>query len=468
MNPVERLMKDLRSISSEASRDFDFGAGPVSVIKNEEKKIAAWLNSMSNTKPSDKSIMDAVLFFVKNHGFGDARNARLACWGAGIRSDAEKYSIMEDDRNFLLFLSSVDSYLVDPKSYRRCYRGLLAAYFGYDPDGNDSNATGRKNWGLLRRYLEKRIDYVSIPETVDPEWVHVITEHRNLLSDNPCERYGRGFLDGEQAELDLSASRWVSRAIFKARFSAAGECSDNEFITYLPKLFSTLEDRRYSGFLDRGLSIILDRYCSMPGSEIFPELMEFAIRHWGTPWQKHSDAKSSWELVSSGTLKRMTEWITLNLLKKFFELFSGDGPLNTRRYDFWARYSEKMGNIYFVLGREAIGDRRPVYMELKKRMKGRIISITDGLSSQNSNAVMIEIDGFCIVESGSSGAAAYIYRGFPFDPEKQGDITLSMIRNSSLTVDRLYHRDNTHGFARWESLFETHLESLCLISRTKK
>jgi hypothetical protein len=39
-----------------------------------------------------------------------------------------------------------------------------------------------------------------------------------------------------------------------------------------------------------------------------------------------------------------------------------------------------------------------------------------------------------------------------------------MIKNSSLAVDRIYHRDNTHGFARWENLFETHLENLCGIS----
>ncbi|WP_027358150.1 EH signature domain-containing protein [Desulforegula conservatrix] len=463
MNPLNTLISDLNAINIKVAGEMRFGDDSIKKIQTEAKKIHSWLSHVSNTKPPDKMIRDAVLSFRSSFRLKGSRETRFVCWGAATRLEDGKYLLIEDDRLFQRLMTSVDGYLLEPKEFRRCFRGLLAAYFGYDPDDKASTETGKKNWEFLRFYLEKKISQLSISGLSMHDWMNAILEHRNLLSNNPCERYGKGFLTGEQAELDISASTWVSRAIFKARFSAAIECGDDEFISYLPKLMKMLEDRRYARFLDKGLSMILDRYSSFGIEHINPELMYFSVRHWKNPWIFSEISK--WKMVSSEARNMVARWIRVDLLKRFFEFFSGDGFNSSRRSDFWIRHIARISEMYFALGRDAMTDRRPEFMDQKRKMEGRLIAIDDGLSILHNNALIMKVGDHWFVEFGGVGGAVYVYSQLPFSPDETVNVNVSMLKDRNLAKDRLHHKDNYHGFSRWEEQFEFHLENFFWISR---
>lgn len=466
MNQMESLFFDLKSINVRAAEEMRFGEDSIKKIQVEAKKIHTWLSNMSNAKPNEKMIRNAVLTFSSSLRLNNPRETRLVCWGSATPFGIDESLLIEDDRLFKRLLTSVENYSSDPKAFRRCYRGLLSAYFGYDPESTEATETGRNNWELLRFFLEKRLSQIKIPGLSEHDWINAIIEHRNLLSENPCERYGKGFLTGEQAEIDISASAWVSRAIFKARFSAAIVCDDDEFRGYLPRLMKMLEDRRYKRFLDKGLAMILDRYSVSGLEEIYPELRDFSVRHWKNPWITSEDSK--WSLVSDAAVTMVSKWIRLNLLKRFFEFFSGDGFNSVRRSDFWIRYLDKISDVYFALGRDAMTDRRREFMDLKRNMEGRLIGIEDGLSILHNNAMLMRIGNFWFVEFGSVGGAVYVYEELPFEPEKTPSLSVTMLKDKRMSKDRLYHRDNSHGFLRWEDLFTFHLESFFGIFLDKK
>jgi len=460
---MDALISNLNAINIKAASEMRFGEDSIMKIQAESKKIHSLISTMTNTKPQEKLIRDAVLAFRSRLVFESPREARFTCWGAATQYGSEKYSLIEDDKIFPLMISLIDNYISDPKGFRRCYRGLLASYFGYDPENVDAKGSGKRNWQILRQYLQDKTELVQSHELAAPDWVNAIVEHLNLLSDTPCERYGKGFLLGEQAELDISASVWVSRAIFKARFSAALECPDHEFISYLPVLMSMLEDKRYSRFLDKGLAMILERYCLLDRTSVFPQLRDFSVRHWKNPWISADDLK--WKTVSYEARNMVSQWIRLDLLKRFFEFFSGDGFNSSRRSDFWAGYTGKISEIYFALGRDAMTDRRPDFMDLKRKMDGRLVIIDDGLSILHNNALIMKIGEFWFVEFGSVGGAVYVYAQLPFSPDETGNVNVSMLKDRNLAKDRLLHKDNYHGFSRWEEQFEFHLENFFGISR---
>lgn len=463
MNALDSLFSGLRAVNVKSLDEMRFGDDAIRKIQAEAKKINSWLSNISNTKPPEKMIRDAVFAFRSTLRLRDSRETRFVCWGAATRFGKDEYLLMESEGLFKRLLTSVDNYSSDPKAFRRCFRGLLSSYFGYDPDSADATESGRNNWELLRFFLEKKINMINTPGLSGHDWVNAITEHRNLLSDTPCERYGKGFLSGEQADLDISASTWVSRAIFNARFSAAVSCDDEEFVSYLPRLMKMLEDRRYARFMDKGLSMLLDRYSGGRQMPVHHELRDFIAKHWKSPWSLAGTNK--WSLVSGQAYSMVVKWMRLDLVKRFFEYFSGDGFNSSRRSDFWGLYIDRISEIYFALGRDAMGDRRPDFMSVKKRMEGRLLAIDDGLSILHNNAMLMRIGDFWFIEFGGVGGAVYVYEELPFDPAEMGSINVSMLKDRQLSKDRLYHRDNSHGFSRWEDLFKFHIGTFFKISQ---
>lgn len=462
MNPLKDLNDKISAVNRGITSEMVFGQESIHKMKAEVGRLQIWLNSMSNAKPDDRLILESMRAFRKTLNLKNARETRFVCWGASVPLGPDNYLLIEDDGMFQRLLTSVDSYVQEVKVFRRCYRGLLAAYFGYDPEGG-ANEKGRNNWELLKYYLQKRLDSLGRPGISTPDWISAIKEHSNLLSDNPCERYGRGFLTGEQAEIDLSASIWVSRSIFNARFSAATSCGNDEFSRYVPVLMKMLMDKRYIRFLDKGLTLLLNRCASSDKMLTHKELMAFSIKHWNTPWSRAN--RLNWELVSKDAARMVEDWLRLDLLGRFFEYFSGDGFNTARRSDFWRRYSDRISDMYFALGRDAMGDRRPEFLEMKKKMDGRLIAIDDGLSILHNNALLMRIGDYWFVEFGGTGGSVFVYENLPFDVSSTLNINISMIKDRNSARDRLHHKDNYHGFSKWEDQFEFHLENIFSLKR---
>ena len=76
--------------------------------------------------------------------------------------------MIEDGDRFPKLLGGVEAYMPNPRAFRRCYRGLLHAYFGYNSE--TARFAGKDNWGKLRTYLRDRAANI-VASGVQPAWV---------------------------------------------------------------------------------------------------------------------------------------------------------------------------------------------------------------------------------------------------------------------------------------------------------
>ena len=209
----------------------------------------------------------------------------------------------------------------------------------------------------MRSYLYDNINGLQT-EGINPDWIVILKEHKNLLTADPCSCYAEALLDGAsdafgEAELQLgfSGASWVTRAVVAARIEAAIRRPDPVFKAYLPELLKLLSDRRHAPLLNASLAKLLERYAKTQPLMLHHELRNFAVEHWKNPWLPIN--QNRWALVSESTCKMVGSWLKLYLMKSFFELLSADGSNDTRRLDFWIRYIDEINDMYFALGRHA-------------------------------------------------------------------------------------------------------------------
>jgi len=353
----------------------------------------------------------------------------------------------------------INSYQDRPRAFRRLYRGLLSSYFSYDPEAPYAKDAGPDHWQHLRCYLDDHINGLQT-EGINPDWIAALHEHRNLLTDDPCSRYAEALLDGasdmfEEAgrQLGFSGASWVTRAVVAARIEAAIRRPDPVFKAHLSALLKLLGDRRHATLLNVGLAQLLERYAKTQPLMIHPELRDFAVEHWKNPWLPIN--KNRWALVSESTRKIIGNWLNRDLIKNFFELLSVDGSNDTRRLDFWIGYFDQI-SIYFALGRYAMQNQDASFVAIRKKMAGRLRKLSG--TGRENNAFIMTIGNIVFVEFGMQGNAAYIYplHELPFALDDVDDINLKALKDT-VAGDRLYHKDNVHGYSRWERRFNAHL-----------
>lgn len=432
-------------------------------IEAEVRKLQGWLKDPGEAAPPVEVLKESLLRFHRDGRVTNFRDARLVCRGVAVPIGPRQVRLIDDSGLFPRLLDDVAGYAPEPRKFRRCYRGLLSSYFHIDPCAEDDIRPLRDNRQRLQEFLNGHLAHLRVDD-INPDWVDTIQEHRNLLSDAPCERYGAAFLNGSsgefkaaEAHLEISGSSWVGRSIIEATVNAACALDDDGFKPHLPRLFELVGDIRYATLLDGCLARILERYSLTSPLVTHPGLCNFAVAHWKNPWLDINDAR--WRLVTEAARKMVADWLKLDFLKQFFELLSADGCNDTRRLDFWARYHQRIDDMYFVLGKYAMGNRTPAYVELRKKMEGRLLSLSGGGTREN-NAFVMTMGDHAFVEFGTMGNAAYVYklsRGLPFDLAHSRELSSNDLKNTLYAIERLRHTDNNHGYDKWERRFDSHL-----------
>jgi hypothetical protein len=163
----------------------------------------------------------------------------------------------------------------------------------------------------------------------------------------------------------------------------------------------------------------------------------------------------------------VADWLKLELLQQFFGLLAEDGANDKRRLRFWERYIESIDDMYFALGGYAGTNRSRDFVELRKKMSGRVLDLHAGGTARN-NAFIMRMGNYVVVEFGVRGNACFIFehRYLPFDlnrPAVAGDKTA--LKHDS-HVERLRHVDSTAGY--WEQQFERTLRRLVHVQPTAK
>jgi hypothetical protein len=452
MHTLADLKRMLARTNAHAFDGLTFDHAP---IAKELQVLKRWIDTAASQRPPSDLVLAALLRFQTHLELPRLREAQLVCYGCIEPFGPQRTPLIEDARLFPRLLSCVDEYRRKPPAFRRCYRGLLTGYFAYRVDQPSAPRTGRDNWQILRTYLHDRLGDIYTAG-IAPEWVGSITDHKNLLSADPCGRYGLSLLEGNTSEfddirqkLDISAASWVVRQLVLGQVTAAASRVDSQFIDYVPALLTLLDKHRL--VMDRGLQQVLDRYSNCTSAPPHNRLRDFAVAHWGNPWLASNNAR--WSRVSEPARKMLSNWLKLDLIRQFFSLLAEDNANDKRRLKFWERYHTSIDDMYFALGSYARNSPSRDFAELRKKMGGRVLRLNAGGPPRN-NAFIMRIGGYVCVEFGVSGNACFIFRGrgLPFDLSGgavAGD--KSELKNDDY-VKRLLHQETNAG--PWERSFE--------------
>ncbi|MBM7406248.1 MULTISPECIES: EH signature domain-containing protein [Sphingomonas] len=399
-------------------------------------------------------VREQVSLFRRTGTLPDVRAARLVCWGTTLR-DGRDPALIEDRERFPGLIDGVDEFRDMRRPYRRCWRGLLDGYVRYDP--GDATEAGRRNWTMLRDYLNANLPSLERSGSV-PDWLSTIDEHPNLLGERPCARYGAALLEGDaklleplRRDLSMGDSSWLTRRIFEAQIDAAVNHDDRALRRIMPRLVALLAE--HDLLADGALVRVLDRWARCRPLEVEAELRDLSVARWGNPWLERNDTQ--WTRVEAETRQMVSSWLKLSLIEKFFSLLSEDKLNDQRRVAFWKRYVDRIDDMHFALGEAAYTSPSADFRALRKAMAGKLLRLDNGGVARN-NAFIMRLGGHVVVEFGEHGNAMYAFdaASAPFDlrrPSISGNRTA--LKHPS-HVARITHTD---GGERWERKFERRL-----------
>jgi hypothetical protein len=459
MKSLNELQRLFARTNADAFRGLE--NADLSGIAKEVNALKRWLNSDGTGAPARNHVQEAINRFLVSGRTVNFHDTRLLCYG--VIEPVGTYMLIEDQQRLPLLLKSVDVFLDRYRPFRRCYRGLLGGYFAYDPELQGAGEGGKGNVKVLRSYLNSRLSHIQGPGTT-PDWVGCIVEHRNLLTSDPCTRYGQAFLDGEekefrrvQASLAITDASWFTKRLVLAQIQVAVGGSDSDFKNYINRLLDLLE--QHGLLLNFGLAATLTRFGRCSSKDLSPELRDFSVQKWGNPWLSRNSAR--WSLVGEATRRMVSDWLKLEFIHQFFNLLAEDGNSDRRRLHFWQRYHTHIDDMYFALGPSARNNRSRDFIEVRKKMVGRTLDLTSAGPYEN-NAFIMCMGRYVVVEFGTKGNACFIFERakLPFDLSGSVAGNSSELKHTN-NIDRLLHIDRS--WKKWEEDFESVLSKLMRI-----
>ena len=458
------ILTDLQARLKRASAFPDENPEPCPVINMVVDDLTRLLKSAGTDRPPRDRVQEALEAFWDNPRFETPNQARLVSYGLALPVSRNGPCVLEDRKRFEAVLSratGVDQWVDAPRTYRRCYRGLLRSYFAYPKDHDSRPMDGRANWKVLREYLKRRVGNLTEGD-VNPEWTEAVGDHADLLGDHPCDRYAGPMLEGDDEtvqylrdNLDIEENSWFFQELVLAQVHHAASLTDREFSATVTRLLQLLEQREL--LRNSGLTLILDRYVQIAGQPLHADLRDRAVEWWRNPWLPSN--ANTWGGVSPAAKEMVADWLKSEFIQAFFEKLSEDRQSDRRRASFWMKYVKSMNHVQFAIKNVQQYSRDKDFRALLRKMEGLITPILDG--SSNGTAFIMSIGDMTAVEFGSTGNAFYAYETsrLPFDLKKAVYLAKNL-RNSLKHDERklwLMHKDDVLGYGRWEDRFAAEL-----------
>jgi hypothetical protein len=397
--------------------------------------------------PDSGAIQRAVSNFVKAARVSDYRDLRLLSYGLTVRPGAGATAIIERPALLEKLLAAIEAIRDKARQFRRCCQGLLAAYFGVDSTGMPGAAAG---WSSIRSFLARERRTLVGTES-PPDWVMALEEHKNLLSDSPCDRYAKAFLDDDTREFESACSRlaigsqsWVRESVVLSAVRAAGELPDPQFVSRIHPLLKLLSGAKNVQAM--GIRAILNRYAQMASRPSHQELRQVSLALFGNPLLTRNAPAWAPTHVTPAARQMVADWLKLDVIGQFFQLLSHDGATDRRRPQFWSQYVPIIENIWIVFGPAGQDRHNADFQALHKLLGDQALRLSG--STRHNNAFVMKIGSRYVIEFGETGNAAYIYDKDTLPFELAGTLDLrTELKAGSL---RLRHNDSSE---RWEDKF---------------
>lgn len=465
MRVLQQLQRTLRNLNMVALAKLR--PGDSIQMLNEHTKLKEWIGgSKQLDETSSRTIEDALRAYRENNYLKGLRDIRLVCYGCTQAID-DGYRLIDSREAFEHMLLYAERYGNRPSALRKLYHGLLGCYFSYDPYARDVSPTARSNWEALRAFLQKHLDLLKTGGFT-PDWLGALTQHPNLLGDDPCHPYENLVFQGDWSTFDalrelleISTTSWLVRQMVMSPIKTVESMDDAAFREHIDSILLLLHSYRL--YAAAGLTLLLDRHAQCTDNKTSRSLRDFAVALWGNPWLPEN--AHQWQ-CNADAREMVAHWLKRHLLKGFFSLLSNDDNKYARRYNFWALYSEDLTGMYFALGKDALDLSNMDLYKFRRTAKGLITRLPEGCP--DVHACIMQFKNHHVVEFNRDSNPAYIYdlkHGTPHFYLSKGWAEIGALSvtevNQGVDISRqskpLQHQDTAQ--LSWEGVFARELGS---------
>lgn len=390
---------------------------PEMVIK-EVRKAETLFKDFSKAKPSTQDAYKAALSLL--------RGEKLDEWGADLVAAAISIPIKEQRGQTVLESSYCDdlfrAYENDAYKgdlWRLTWYSLLNSYLTFDLARTTTEA-GMGGFQKLRSLLNRTwssIDKQS-GELAVPDWVRVLREESQLLSDNPVEKYARDYLAGNTnhikalaENLGIPASSWFWQELVLGAVRHATLADDDQFRSQILMLIELIKSAPV--YRDKAIAEILNRYYKCPSKTVHPELRDFVIHAsvWKNPKLKAAGIATAWNQVPVAVWRMVMGWVNERNLRDFFDILASRRHADHGRLKFWSRYMNQITWTRLVFGSETIWQKNhnAGIKALLESEEGTYATL-QGAQDKELDAFLMQIGDYIFVEFSKTGNGAYAYR----------------------------------------------------------
>lgn len=463
LNALDRLRDRLRSELDVHHAVHAIEWGNPRVMTEALKRIRHELGGEGNDKPAEDQLLAALLRFEKSRQVTSFTELKYVCYGSTVPVGREQWRVIDQRPLFDTLLELVNQREQQPKQFRRCYQGLLSGYFGFERN-LEQPGEADKRWVSLRNYLADQLDPLraaSSKRGAAPDWLNTLSEHRNLLSTDPCSRYADALVHDDQTELKkvcaglgIPSNSWVWDEALMAYVKRVCQSEDVEFKQRMQSVLD-LVNGKTSLILPPTLAIkatalVVTRYAECREHPEHPVLRDTCVEWIGNPWLK----RTAWDAAVNHEPARLmvNSWLKQRLIKDFFGLLSADGAADPRRLEYWLKWEPQISDMWFVLGSDAQANRTPEFLDLRKRMSGRDRKLVD--NNHLNNAFVMRIGQLLVIEFGVTGNACYVFAASDFQTSLDKAVLNLHQLKQRVHATRLSH------MSYWESRFDYELKKL--------
>jgi EH_Signature domain len=366
------------------------------------------------------SVSQAMQRYRTSRELGGPADIKYVCIGAV--EEFFGWRLLEDAELLAKLLQQAQA---APGQWRLKYFAcLLRGYWSFPRNQENTRSASQKGWITLREWLDEQQRDLGRSATYTPRWFKTLTRHSNLLTNQPCIRYGQELLAGVSSSLNealtilaVPSDSWLREEAVYAQMQAGTNLHDEGFQSCIARLANVASGKTdfklAKGISIRCLALLVTRYAACVNKPENIALRDAAIAFIGNPWL-HRAAWDSCVVDQSGepddnAREMVNGWLKVRLIKDFFDLLSEDRSADSRRLNYWLGFEPAIQDMWFALGSDAMSDSRKDYAEFRQRANGRLLDLSGATPTAN-NAFLMRMGDFVIIEFGITGNACFAYR----------------------------------------------------------
>jgi len=419
---LDSLARQLQSIlGSFELPSVDFGK-PL-VLQKAVEEAAKAFQDIAKVRPSKADAYAAALALMRGQSL-DERQLDLVAGALAERIREQGNNCVLGSQRLSALLEGYRREAEAGELWRLTWFGLLGSYFSFNPvKASEPEVRG---WQELRAFLQRTWPHIDKQSggTAVPDWVGVMRNDPDLVTEKAARRYALDYVRGEEAavkrlasDLGIPESSWFWHSLVLSAVERCAEQSDEKFKQAIPKLLVLITERPV--YRDEALEILLTRYHRCADTSVHPQLRDYVCRKdvWRNPKLRAAGLATAWNRVSDDVWHMVLKWVNKANLRDFFEVLAARRQADEGRLEFWSLYMDQISWTRLIFSSQTrwLAHSNDGIRNLIAREEDSYATIS---SNADVDAFMMQLGDYLVVEFSKVPNAAYVYKvdELPFEP----------------------------------------------------